>query len=110
LKINNKQVAPSLINEKFLSDIVNIPENDVRKIHSYIRKQISQRARALEKTGDKDSLNSARREAKARFGDGWRECLYIKTIYTARGNTKSKGQDWCPEEGRDFGYSNKYWN
>ena len=110
MKINNKQVAPSSINEKFLSDIVKIPKNDVRKVHSYIRKQISQRARALEKTGDKDFLNSARREANIRFGKGWRECLYFKTIYKSEKSNKSTKQNRCPEEGRDFGYPNSYWN
>jgi hypothetical protein len=109
LRINNEQVEPILLNEQFLADIVTIPERDADRIFNYIRKRISKRAKVLENSGDRDGLNTARREAKARFGDGWRDSLVTKTIYKAEKSNKRSGLNWCPEENRDFGYPNEYW-
>jgi hypothetical protein len=108
--INNIEVMPSEIDEAFLKNLPKTSEKDVDKILNYIRKRISKRAKQLKNAGDKDGLNTARREANAKYGRGWRECMLLRTIYTRpqkKGNNYKN--DWCPEEGRDFGYPNSYW-
>lgn len=43
-------------------------------------------------------VNDCRQAINTKYGKGWRE----SEVFT-------ETQDWCPEEGRDFGYSNEYW-
>lgn len=107
--INGQEVIPYDIDEDFLMDLPATSEKDVDKILKYIRKGISKRAAKLEKAGDKDGLNTARREANNKYGKGWRECMITRTIFTRSKSSKRRGSNRCPEEGRDFGYPNGFW-
>ena len=107
--INGKQILPSEIDEEFLKNLPSTPEKEVDKILNYIRNKISKRSKQLIKSGDKDGLNTARREANAKYGKGWRECMITRTLYTTTPKRHSHKNNWCPEEDRDFGYSNTYW-
>lgn len=107
--INGQEVVPHEIDEEFLKNLPRTSEKDVDKILNYIRKKISKRASKLEKAGDKDGLNTARREANEKYGRGWRECMITRTLYNRSIFSKGKSNDRCPEEGRDFGYPNEFW-
>lgn len=107
--INGQEVVAHEIDEEFLKNLPSTPEKDVNKILRYIKKKISKRAAKLEKAGDKDGLNTARREANAKYGKGWRECMITRTIFTRSKSSKGRSNNWCPEEGRDFGYPNEFW-